>query len=204
MSRAVIPKEKLSAYQRWELRSFDAAGGNRDAAALLPTAEQVERICEQAREESHAAGYAQGKAQAQAEAERLQALLGNLERELQRLDQHVAQDLLALSLDVARQMLCQAFKVRPELVLPVVQEAIRCLPHVNQHAHLILHPDDAALVRSHRGEQLAHSDWKIIEDARIERGGCRVETGSAQIDATVSSRWQRVLAAIGQDGGWLE
>ena len=204
MSKAVIPKEQLSAYQRWEMRSFNAAEAGRDGAALLPTAEQVENIYEQARKESHAAGYAEGKAQAQAEAQRLQALLESLERDLQQFDQHVAQDMLTLSLDVARQMLCQAFKVRPELVLPVVQEAIRCLPQFNQHAHLILHPDDAALVRSHQGEPLSHSGWKILEDTRIERGGCRVETGGAQIDATVSSRWQRVLAAIGQDGEWLE
>ena len=113
---------------------------------------------------------------AEAETQRLHSLVENLERELQQFDQQVAEDLLTLSLDVARQMLGQALKVRPELVLSVVQEAIGCLPHFNQHAHLVLHPEDAALVRSHLGEQLSHSGWKILEDGRIERGGCRVET----------------------------
>jgi len=51
---------------------------------------------------------------------------------------------------------------------------------------------------------LSHSGWKILEDTRMARGGCRVETANSQIDATLPSRWQRVLAAIGQEGSWLE
>lgn len=171
---------------------------------ILPTAEQLERIHQQARDEGRAAGYDEGKAEAQTQARSLRTLLDDLERELQQFDQHMAQDLLTLSLAVARQMLCQALMVRPELVLPVVQEAIRSLPHFNQHAHLVLHPDDAALVRSRLGEHLAHSGWKILEDPRLQRGGCRVETANSQIDAALPSRWQRVLAAIGQEGQWLE
>ncbi len=203
-SSSIVPKEKLSAYQRWELNSFDGIATGKNPAVVLPTVEQIERVHQQAREEGLAAGYREGKDQAQTEAQRLQLLLENLEQELQNFDQQVAQDLLTLSLDVARRMLCQALRVRPELVLTVVQEAIACLPHFNQHAHLVLHPEDAALVRSRLGEQLSHSGWKLLEDTRMGRGGCRVETANTQIDATLPSRWKRVLAAIGQEGEWLE
>ena len=203
-SSSIIPKEQLSAYQRWELNSFDGASSGRNPAVVLPTVDQLERIHRQSREEGRAAGYQEGKDQVQTDAQRLRILMNNLEQELQNFDQRVARDLLALSLDVAKQMLCQALRVRPELVLTVVQDAIACLPHFNQHAHLVLHPEDAALVRTRLGDQLSHSGWKILEDARIEKGGCRVETSSSQIDATLPSRWQRVLAAIGQEGEWLE
>lgn len=201
---SIIPKEQLSAYQRWELNSFDGVAPGKDPAVVLPTVEQIERIHQQAREEGHAAGYLEGKHQVETEAQRLQMLLTNLDQELQNFDQRLAQDLLALSLDVAKQMLCQALRVRPELVLTVVQDAIARLPHFNQHAYLVLHPEDAALVRSRLGEQLSHSGWKILEDAQMVRGGCRVETANSQIDATLPNRWQRVLAAIGQEGEWLE
>lgn len=204
MSNAIIPKEQLSAYQRWELDSFDGIAPGKNPAVVLPTAAPVERIHQQAREEGRAAGYQEGRGQAQAEALRLQALLESLERELHQFDLHLAQDLLSLALGIAKQMLCQALKVRPELVLSVVQEAIGCLPRFNQHAHLLLHPEDAALVRSSLGEQLSHSGWKILEDAQIGKGGCRVETASSQIDATLPGRWQKVLGAIGQEGNWLE
>lgn len=210
MSSSIIQKEHLSAYQRWELDSFDCAAPDKNPepdqnpAVILPTTEQIDRIRQQAQAEGHAAGYQMGKNQAQAEVQRLQTLLGNLEQELQQFDQQVAQDLLVLSLDVAKQMICQALKIHPELVIEVVQEAMRCLPHFNQHAHMILHPDDAVLVRSYLGDQLSNSGWKIFEDTRIECGGCRLETSGSQVDATLPSRWQNVLAAIGQEGNWLE
>jgi len=119
------------------------------------------------------------------------------------MDEQVAHELLGLSLDIARQVLYQALKVNPELMLGVVREAIGTLPHVNQGAHLVLHPDDAALVRERMGEQLTHSGWKIFEDARVERGGARIETANSQIDASLETRWNRVVAALGQDTTWL-
>lgn len=205
MSSQIIPKQQLSAHQRWELNSFDlprARGETADVA--LPTADQLERIQRQAHEEGFAAGYQEGRLKAQAEAQRLQQLLDGLAQELLQFDQHLTQDLLTLALDIARQMLLQALKVRPELVLPVVREALDCLPQFNQHAHLVLHPEDALLVRAHMGDQLAHSGWKIVEDGQVERGGCRMETAHSQVDATPASRWQRIVAALGRDHGWLE
>jgi hypothetical protein len=38
----------------------------------------------------------------------------------------------------------------------------------------------------------------------MERGGCRIETASNQIDAATSDRWQRIAASLGKesDNGW--
>jgi len=119
-------------------------------------------------------------------------------------DQQVAQNLLDLAMEIAKQMLQQALKVKPELILSVVNEAISELPHFSQHVQLILHPSDAELVRSKMGEQLGHAGWKIFEDVQMERGGCRVETANSQIDASLTTRWKRVVSSIGQDSSWLE
>ena len=40
--------------------------------------------------------------------------------------------------------------------------------------------------------------------AQIARGGCRIETANGQIDATIATRWQQVLAALGQTSEWME
>ncbi len=200
MSDLVTTPEKLTAWQRWELPNFEARDAVRENEVALPTAAQIEEIQRQAREEGFQSGYAEGMQQAVQENQRLAALIGLLE---QQVDEQVASELLDLSLDVARQMLHQALKVNPELLLAVVREAIGTLPHFNQGAHLVLHPDDAALVRERMGEQLSHSGWKIFEDARVERGGARIETANSQIDATLETRWKRVVAALGQDSSWL-
>lgn len=209
MSDAAI-KGQLTAYQRWELPSFDLAQEAVEEAVAppaLPTAAEVEQIHQQAHDEGYQSGAQKARAEEQAardEAQRLAGIIEALDKELQQVDQQVAQNLLDLSLEIAKQVLRQALKVKPELLLGIVNDAIAELPHFSQHAHLILHPADAELVRSKMGEQLDHTGWKILEDAQMERGGCRVETAHSQIDASMATRWKRVVSSIGQDTSWLE
>ena len=203
MSSAITPKEQLTAYQRWELDSFDLPkqGGK---AVILPTAAQIERLHQQAHEEGYAAGHREGSAHAAAEAQRLSQITDALAQESRRFDQGVADDLLALSLAIAKQVLRQALKLRPELVLAVVNEVLGQLPLARQRACLVLHPEDATLVRFNLGERLKQSGWEIIENADISRGGCRLEAAECEIDATLERRWQRVAGAIGGEHAWIE
>ncbi|MFA5824498.1 MAG: flagellar assembly protein FliH [Gallionellaceae bacterium] len=205
MSDVLIPKEKLTAYERWELPSFDAGGGIRvsgnPGGMKLPTASELEDIQRQAHDEGYQAGYAEGLHRATSETQRFAALLASTEQEL---DQQVTQSLLDLALELAQQMLHQALKVNPELLLEVIREAISSLPHFNPGAHIVLNPADAEIVRARMGEQLAHSGWKIFEDAQITRGGARIETAHSQIDATLETRWKRITANMGQDSSWLQ
>ncbi|HEX5804549.1 MAG TPA: flagellar assembly protein FliH [Azospira sp.] len=229
MSSGFIPKEKLSAYERWELAAFeDGEGGGvltpASAAAQqepepapspkipLPTAEDIERIHNEAWADGHAtgleagrsAGYEEGLALARAEAERIAALGDNLQQSLQQLDQEIGEHLLAVAIEIASQVVRQSLRVQPELLLPVVREAIAALPLHHGHPGLYLNPADAQLVRTHLGEHLSHNGWRIIEDAGISSGGCRVESGASEIDATLETRWRRVLEAIGASSEWLE
>ncbi len=101
-------------------------------------------------------------------------------------------------------MLQTALAVRPELVLPIVREAIDYLPALQQPALLFLHPDDAAAgQRTASATSCEKAGWRVAEDTQLERGGCRVETASNQIDATTATRWQRLAAALGRESEWL-
>lgn len=208
-----IPKEKLTAYQRWEMASFapaDARGGaapdgERDASqppVTLPTADEIEQIRALAHKQGYDAGYEEGTARARVEALRLHTLVENLEAALAELDRDIAGELLALAIELARQIVRETIALRPESVIPVVREALAQLPH--QHASIHLHPEDAALARTHLGEPLAHAGHRVFEDESIERGGVRVESGGSQIDASLATRWRRVLQAIGHDGQWVD
>jgi flagellar assembly protein FliH len=204
MSNPVILKEALTAFERWEMpqfsnpdsRSKKNSGGN-NPEIVLPTAAELEEIQRQAHEEGYQAGYAEGS-------QRMTELLNAMEQAMQQTDNEIAQDLLNLALSIAQQMVQQTLKTKPEVLLNVIREAISSLPHFSQGAHLLLHPDDAAMVRASIGEQLSHSGWKIFENAQIARGGARVETSHSQIDATLANRWQRIVAAIGQDSSWIQ
>lgn len=209
MSNAAIPKESQTAWQRWELASLGpaaarapAAGTQAKSAARLPTAEDIERIHRDAHKQGYDAGYEEGTARARMEALRLHTLVEQLEAALGEFDQQVAEELLGLSLEVARQVLRQTIAARPTVILDVVREALAQLPH--QHAALYLHPEDASLVRSYLGDQLAHLGHRILEEPGIARGGLRMEAGGSHLDASVAGRWRRVLEGIGADEDWIE
>lgn len=232
----VIPKKELSSWQKWELGALDslqsrcktespeiapqAARSARQSekqaaseevteqiAVVLPTAEQIEQIYQQAWKEGETAGYREGLEQARqtiaVEAQRLQALADAFVQELKDVDQTMAQDLLALAVDLARKITGHALQIKPERILPVIEDALRQLPVASQPIRLMLHPDDAAWIRSHLEDHPLHPEWHIHEDTQIEPGGCRIESGGCEVDATLAIRWQRTLAFLDQDQGWL-
>lgn len=201
----------MSAYQRWELNSFDEPGSTnrpgteeRASPVNLPTAEELELIQKQAHQEGYATGYHDGKATAQSDAERIGQILRGLQEAMLQLDQQVAQDVGDLAIEIARKMLSQALKIKPELILPIVREAMNSLPVSGHHPHLLLNPEDAVLVRSYLEVELSRSGYKVIDDIRIQRGGCRIENSNTEIDATMEARWKMIVAAIGREDGWLE
>lgn len=230
----VIPKEKQSAYQRWEMTSFgedkpsagrgdasqqnseaNIAAANAAASAQMANIAAMAKQIEEARAQAHAEGYASGmeegraagltEGRALAEQERLslQQIAEAFGTEVAQANELIAVDMLDLSLDLAKAMLKTALNVRPELIIPLVREAIHYLPTLQQPTLLHLHPDDAAIVTTHMGDELNTAGWRIVEDIHMDRSGCRVETVTNQIDATTSTRWERIAATLGKDADWL-
>jgi flagellar assembly protein FliH len=200
-SDTAVPKEQRSAYQRWELDSFD--GPRRANGADLPSVAQLEQIQLQAQQEGFAAGFREGGALAAQQAARLQQLAAAFAEESQQFNQRLSDELLGLALAVSKQIIRESLNVRPELILAIVNEVLCDLPHGHKHARLSLHPEDAALVRTRLGDAINHSGWHILEDAKMTRGGCRVDTPDCEIDASLEGRWQRVVSALGEDHGWI-
>lgn len=208
---SVLSSVDQGTFQPWEMTSFDThlhpAKNAGHTAVVLPTIEQITAIQEQARQEGyhagHAEGYAQGSQEAARETDRLRSIADTFAAEISQADETVSQQVLDLSLDFTRAILKTALAVRPELVIPIVKEAVRYLPVLHQPALLYLHPDDIVLVRNRMGDELGKIGWQLADDAQLEPGGCRVETANNQIDASLHTRWQRLAAALGKDSEWL-
>ena len=214
----------LTAWERWELASFDtetpvavndamAGSSHGETAGITPLDRaEIERLCAEAREDGYQAGYqsgfqigkrdgyAEGQGKAQAEAKRIGQAADGLEQALQEFDQQVADELLALAVEVARQVVRQEITARPEALLTVVNEALAYLPH--QHAAIYLNPEDASLVRSYLGDALAHAGHRILEELTLKPGDCLLEAGGSQIDASTSTRWRRVIENLGVSSTW--
>ena len=185
----------------------------------LPTAAELEALREAARaegyaeglEEGQAAGYAaghaealeQGRIDAAGEIDSLRAVASSFSAALAQADDAIASDVLDLALHLARSMVRTAFEVRPELIIPIVREAIEYLPVLQQPAVLALNPDDIEIVRAGLGDEIDKGGWRVVADPQVARGGCKVETASNQIDATAQARWTRLSHALGKNVEWL-
>jgi flagellar assembly protein FliH len=215
-----IPKEQQTAYERWELASFGDTRASTvkqvkeeftHSAITKLVNEQIAAKREEARQagyaeghaQGHAAGLAAGRTEATQETNHLRQIAESFGNAVAHANDAIAQDLLNLALDIAQAMLKTSLDIKPELVLPVISEAIRYLPNVQQPAALYLHPQDTNIVRQHMGAELEKSGWRIAEDMNVTRGGCRVETASNQIDASIETRWQRIAEALGKESNWL-
>ncbi|HHJ17167.1 MAG TPA: flagellar assembly protein FliH [Gammaproteobacteria bacterium] len=164
------------------------------------TARQLEEIQEQARQEGFQQGLGEGReAGMQVLRERidlLEQVVQSLDGPLQKLDDAVEQQLVQLAMLVARQLVRRELKVDPGQVVGVVREALAALPIAARNVQLALHPEDAEMVREvlslHEEEQSIH----IIDDPVQDRGGCKVLTSTSQIDASVESRLNAVIANV--------
>jgi flagellar assembly protein FliH len=198
---SVLGREEASAYERWELPPVGESALRRvkeEPASPLPTIADLETIERQAREEGFNAGLAEGRATARREllsqTGRLEALYAAAARPLAELDDEVARELAWLATVVAERVLGVEMSLAPEKILDVVRQAVQVLPAAERHVRVVLHPDDAALVRDHRNT--SEESWQIIEDRMLDRGDCRLESEHSRIDARLRSRLATVVDAV--------
>lgn len=179
-----------------------------DESPGLLTAAQLDQIqkaahaegFEQGRKEGqaygHREGLEEGRAVTKAKIERLDELLLALDKPFEQLDQQVENEIVTLVISMVRQLIRREVKLDPGQIVGVVREALGILPISARNIRVVLHPEDAELVR--QAYTLGDHDqkWQIVEDPVIQRGGCRIHTDTSQIDATLDSRLSSLIAPL--------
>jgi len=122
-------------------------------------------------------------------------LTDELAQGLRALEADVGQALITLALAVAQKIVGDTLIHHPDTILACVRDVLRIDADAAPLC-LRLHPDDLAIVRSQLAEDLRSRDCRLVADASLARGGCRVETALGDIDATLQTRWQQVLTAL--------
>ncbi len=198
-----------SAFERWEVREPAAQVQNQPGIPQARPAdgglaEQQQSGFEAARQQGYAAGMAQARDELAQEAKRLRQLAESLGAALDALDFRLADQVLNLALDVARQVVAGELSARPERILEVVNLALRQMADTTRDARLLLNPEDARIVRPILNDLLDRSRLRMVEDARIVRGGCLIETLQGDLDATLQTRWRQVVSVLGSNRNWFE
>lgn len=180
-------EDKLLARLRVDARAMGEAEGRRQGFAQ-GHAEGLEA--------GRTEGRAEGLALATAHAEQLRTLAQSLPAALAGIERELSDSLIALALDVARQVVHHSLDVEPAWIVPLVQQLLASKPALQGEPRLQLHPDDVALVRSSLGNALQEAGWQVRADDSLSRGGCRVLCAGSEVDATLETRWERVTAGL--------
>ena len=193
-----------------------------DAASLL--AKKSGTVIEEAhqavlvRQEGYAEGFVQGRAQAMLEAQQqiqefmrveghesithLAELIEAAKSQLEAAEQEVAHGVLELACELSRQVLRHEMSMNPQVLLPVVREALGALFADSRSTHIKLNPLDLALFQETLSHEFQTMPLVFVSDPSIHRGGCLIESVGMTVDAQVEKRWSNMVGQLGLNLKW--
>ncbi|MGX5202451.1 flagellar assembly protein FliH [Aliikangiella sp. IMCC44632] len=166
------------------------------------TPDELQAIRDAAYEEGFQEGKTEGLAAAQSDIDAKCTLLTDtlqqLAAPLEQCESETQQQILQLAFAVARQIVRRELQQDPSQIIAIIREALNLLPVGAQNVAILLHPEDAKIVRNvlslneDNGEDEESSaddnSWVIKSDPSIERGSCLVNTENSKVDASIDKQ----------------
>ncbi len=190
--------EPAVSYDFEPLEPSDPPPRDAQARLLAQALADAEEIRERARTEGfeagHAAGLEQGAADLRAAVGALAAAAGDVRALGEEVVEAVEHDAIELGLELAGKILAGAFQARPELVVEVVQGALRRISD-RRRITVLVNPGDLDVVRgaigdlTSQGSGVEHCD--VQSDERIAACRAIVRTTVGEVDASVHTQLER-------------
>ncbi len=197
--QAVLTSASVTRFDRWETPEFEPGGDPTDSGRGMSVT-RLESLQKQAYEEAYATGLREGReageSLARSEGQRFDALIQQLARPFESLDDCVEKQVVQLAMIVARNIIRRELKTDPTHVIGAVREALSALPVSARDVRVKLHPEDAELVRKYLKPVEGDRAWHIQEDPVLTRGSCRVHTEFSHVDARIESRISALVASL--------
>lgn len=159
--------------------------------------------------EAFAKGYEQGeRAGLEAAGKRGEAMLRRLSETLTELTalrasmiRQTEGQIVELALAIARRVVQREVALDRNLLIAIVRVALDRLGESAQ-VTVRLHPEEYEATGAARVAEFAGTDVTFVPDARVGRGGCRVESDMGMLDAGVEAQIQEIARALlGEDHG---
>ena len=217
-----IPGEEIDTVERWDFGAVDTA-----ALLLAAKAKSDEEASEMVKDEAltqqgYAQGYAEGFVQGQAQlrlesqrqisdfvdqqgreaSERFLALFANVKAQLMESEQVMAQGVLELACELARQVIRQEISINAKVLQPVIREAMGLLGVETKTAVVRLSPVDFEMLEELVRVEFAAMSLTLVADSTLTPGGCLIESAGTVVDGRVEKRWSQVVASLGLNQAW--
>jgi len=124
----------------------------------------------------------------------LEQLMTQLFAPIAEQDQQLEEAMVTLLGQMVRQVIQRELASDSSQIRQVLGEALKLLPMGAGNIRIHVNPQDFELIKSMRERH--EESWRILEDASLLPGGCRVETELSRIDATVETRLNQALKQL--------
>jgi flagellar assembly protein FliH len=193
--------------QPWSAPAIGSGNGGAGAARDLRKPTEMQGAERRVWREAEAAGLAAGLEAARADIDarqrkldaatrQLEAALQALSRPLAQIDDTVHGQIALLATALARALLRRELRTEPTQIIGIVRDTVGLLPASARGVRVLLHPEDATLVRERLSTGGPEQAWSIVDDPVLSRGDCRVHTEYAQVDARIETRLNEAMAIL--------
>lgn len=172
--------------------TIDASGSHASLAMLSPSADMLQ----QTYDEGFSAGVQASKSQADGmAADTLVSLLDKLAPQKYQIDADIEQEVVSLAKAIAKMLLRREVETEDGVILDIVQKALAQMPMTTETPTVVLHPMDLAIVQSMQTPPLLA---RLIPDAEMMRGDCRIESGASILEAGVQALVESISSSSTQ------
>lgn len=206
-----IPREELGAFAAWTPGDIGAGpmperrAQPRPEGAPLPTVEEWRAKIAEARKAGYQDGYRDGlvaldsfkQSFAQQLAGQIGQLVSAFDAQIDALEAQMAQAVARSAVALARRVVRQELQARPELVVPLAEEAVQAVLLSARQILVRVHPEDLPLVEQGAAEVLQARGARLVADPTVGRGGVRVDSDAGSIDAELDTRWAQAASLLG-------
>ncbi|KWH08485.1 flagellar assembly protein FliH [Burkholderia territorii] len=105
-------------------------------------------------------------------------------------------ELVDLVARVAKQVIRCELTLQPSQLLALVEETLAAMPAVTEDPEVHLNPEECARLADLLPTRASH--WKLVADARLELGECRVKLGAHEADAGCQHRLDACMEQVGK------
>lgn len=116
--------------------------------------------------------------------------------------QAMAQSVLELACEIARQVVRREIDANPNALRPVIQEALGLLAADAKAAVVRMNPLDLEVLQPTLAQEYPGIALTLVGDSNVSSGGCLVEAAGTVIDGTLQCRWSRTIAKLGLESTW--
>lgn len=217
-SRLILSAKKEQAKRKKDESSEIIEDCEGTEQAGYPTAESLQKITEEAKQEGFSQGYKDGFEKGRQKGEKeaynrvyketknivdqqvkqLKMIGDSLFQPMQTQTNALEDIILDMATHFAQQIINEEIKNTPYAMLATVKKALAALPSGANNIAVYTHSNDAEIIEKYLPAD--NRNWELKTDNTVQQGGCRLETAESLVDYTTTSRFQEFIKQVKLDG----